>query len=245
MRPQADGYYSAGDGRGLLETIGSLARAGLSMTAALDVLDRHVSGRRSPRLFVLSAPSGTGKDTVLAELRTVVSGLHVAVAATTRAPRAAEIPGTHYHFVTDDEFARLRDSGDLLEEASYAGRWYGTSASQVREAIARGEDVLLKIEVQGAATIRLKFPGTVLIYLAPAGLQDLQSRLERAAAERGAIDADDIGRRLLEAQREIACIPGYDYLVVNHLGRLDETVRRIAAIIEAERSRVDPRPILA
>lgn len=215
------------------------------MMAALDALERHVSGRRSPRLFVLSAPSGTGKDTVLAALRSVVSDLHIAVAATTRAPRAAEVPGTHYHFVTDQEFARLRDVGDLLEEASYAGRWYGTPAGQVRDAFARGQDVLLKIEVQGAATLRLKYPGTVLMYLAPAGLDDLRARLERAAAERGAVDPDDIGRRLMEAEREIACIPGYDYLVVNHLGRLDETVRRIAAIIEAERARVDPRPALA
>ena len=86
---------------------------------------------------------------------------------------------------------------------------------------------------------------TVLIYLAPAGLEDLRARLERAAAERGAVDPEDIARRLMEAQREIACIPGYDYLVVNHLGRLDETVQRIAAIIEAERSRVDPQPALA
>lgn len=212
------------------------------MNSAVDVLERHAAGFRSPRLFVLSAPSGTGKDTVLAALRTVVRDVHVAVAATTRAPRASEVPGTHYHFVSEDEFARLRDVGDLLEEASYAGRWYGTPAGQVREAFSQGLDVLLKIEVQGAATIRLKFPGTVLIYLAPAGIADLRARLERAAAERGAVDPDDIARRLLEAKREIACIPGYDYLVVNHLGRLDETVRRIAAIIEAERARVDPRP---
>jgi len=139
----------------------------------------------------------------------------------------------------------LRDAGELLEEASYAGRWYGTPAGQVRDAFSRGEDVLLKIEVQGAATVRLKHPGTVLIYLAPAGIDDLRERLERAAAERGTVDPDDIARRLVEAQREIACIPGYDYLVVNHLGRLDETVRRIAAIIEAERARVSPRPALS
>ncbi len=215
------------------------------MTAALDVLERHVSGPRVRRLFVLSAPSGTGKDTVLASLRTVVRDLHIAVAATTRAPRPAEIPGTHYHFVSEAEFSRLRDQGGLLEEASYAGRWYGTPAAQVREAFARGQDVLLKIEVQGAATIRLKYPGTVLIYLAPAGIHDLRARLERAAFERGAVDPDDIARRLMETQREIACIPGYDYLVVNHLGRLEDTVRRIAAIIEAERARVDPHPVLA
>jgi guanylate kinase len=147
--------------------------------------------------------------------------------------------------VSDDEFARMRDNGDLLEEACYAGRWYGTPAAQVRQAFARNQDVLLKIEVKGAAAMRLKYPGTVLIYLAPAGLDDLRARLERAASERGTIDPEDIARRLMEAQREIACIPGYDYLVVNYLGRLDKTVCRIAAIIEAERARVDPRPALA
>ncbi|MBU6287252.1 MAG: guanylate kinase [Chloroflexota bacterium] len=215
------------------------------MTGALAVLERHASGSRSPRLFVLSAPSGTGKDTVLGALRAVVRGLHVAIAATTRLPRPTEVSGTHYHFVSEGEFARLRDAGELLEEASYAGRWYGTPAGQVRDAFSRGEDVLLKIEVQGAATVRLKHPDTVLIFLAPAGIDDLRERLERAAAERGVVDPDEIARRLGEAQREIACIPGYDYLVVNHLGRLDETVRRIAAIIEAERARVSPRPALS
>lgn len=215
------------------------------MSAALEALERHASGLTTPRLFVLSAPSGTGKDTVLTALRSVVSDLHVAIAATTRPARPAEVAGTHYHFVTEDEFARLRDTGDLLEEASYAGRWYGTPAGQVRDAFTRGMDVLLKIEVQGAATVRLKYPDTVLIYLAPAGIDDLRTRLERAATERGTVDPDDIARRLVEAQREIACIPGYDYLVVNHLGRLDETVRRIAAIIEAERARVSPRLALA
>lgn len=205
-----------------------------------ETLDALAGGVRTPRVFVLSAPSGTGKDTVLRAIRQRISNLHIVVACTTRGPRTHELDGSDYHFITPQAFADMRDRGQLLEDAQYANHWYGTPITPVRRALECMDDVLLKIDVQGAARVRLRCPSAVLIFLAPAGMADLGDRLMRAAAERGTVDPGDIDRRLREAQREIASIPEYDYLVVNHIGKLDATVDRLVAIIEAERSRINP-----
>ena len=214
-----------------------------SLAGPLEILRRHSGGAAPARMFVLSAPSGTGKDSVLAGLRRRNVDLHIAVACTTRQPRPNEVDGVDYHFVGREEFAEIRGSGEFLEDAVYAGHGYGTRLGPVREALSASRDVLLKIEVQGAATVRLKVPGAVLIFLAPASLDDLRERLECAAVERGVADQADIERRLVEARRELACLPGYDYLVVNHMHRLEETVRQIEAIILSERTRIGAVPI--
>jgi guanylate kinase len=202
--------------------------------AALTVLGAKAAGRHTPRLYVLSAPSGTGKDTVLRRLRERDLGVSIIVPCTTRARRPEEREGVDYRFLGRDEFVRLRDSGELLEHAEYSGQWYGTPRGAVREALARGEDVMLKIEVQGGRAVKREIPETVLIFLAPPDLAESERRLR----ERGVVDPDDLRRRMDAAQRELAAIPEYDYLVVNHSGRVDAAVEQIESIIRAERCRV-------
>ena len=207
---------------------------------ALRELAERAAGRHLPRLFVLSAPSGTGKDTLIPELRLRGLTFSVVVTYTTRERRPGEVEGVDYNFVSRSGFEAMRARGDLLEDAEYARNLYGVPRRPVIDALARGEDVLLKIEVQGAAIVKLKVPSTVLIFLAPPNLEVVEQRLH----QRGASSPEDLERRLRAATRELACIPGYDYLVVNHPGRLDEAVRRVETIILAERNRVNVRPVV-
>ena len=116
--------------------------------------ERAIDGGRHGRLFVLSGPSGVGKSTVLAQVRSLVPGLWYSVSATTRARRPGEVDGVNYHFVTEERFRELIDGGRLLEHAHFAGNWYGTPRDAVEERLAAGEDVLLEIEVQGARQVR-------------------------------------------------------------------------------------------
>ncbi|MGI8423740.1 MAG: guanylate kinase [Chloroflexota bacterium] len=211
--------------------------------AALAELNRKASGARQPRLFVLSAPSGTGKDAVLQRLRKRMSDVHVVVTCTTRLRRPEETEGVDYQFIGQDDFLEMRARGDLLEDVQYAGNFYGTPARDVREAMARGEDVILKIEVRGASIVKLKVPGTVLIFLAPPSVDVLLERLTSARVERGNPSQDELDRRMAEAQRELACIPGHDFLVVNHTGRIDDAVDQLETIIRAERARVNVPPV--
>jgi guanylate kinase len=210
---------------------------------ALEELRQKASGERHPRLFAVSAASGTGKDGVLDRLRERMKDVHVVVTATTRPKRPYEIDGVHYHFVTDEQFLDMRARGHMLEDVQYAGHYYGTPAKEVRDAVARGQDVILKIEVRGASLVKLKEPSTVMIFLAPPSVEALVERFTEAQKERGASSPVDLERRLSEAQRELACIPGYDYLVVNHTGRLDEAVSQLETIILAERCRVNVPPV--
>jgi guanylate kinase len=204
---------------------------------ALQELQAKASGTPQARLFILSAPSGTGKDRVIALLRERGVDLHVVVTCTTRARRPHEVDGVDYRFIDEAEFLAMRARGDLLEDVRYADHYYGVPAQPVRDAVSRGQDVLLKIEVRGASVVKLKVPGAVLIFLAPPSVAALMERLRAAQAERGQITDEEMGRRLGEAQRELACIPGYDYVVVNHVGRIEEAVTQIQQIIAAEHCR--------
>lgn len=211
--------------------------------AALSELHAKASGQHEPRLFALTAASGTGKDAVLAKLEERGFDVHVVVTCTTRARRHYEVDGLHYQFVSEDSFLAMRAAGDLLEDVEYAGHYYGVPAQPVREAVARGQDVILKIEVRGASIVKLQVPGTVMIFLAPPSVDELSRRLTQAQRERGVANEKDLADRLAHAQRELACIPGYDYLVVNHTGRLEQAVDQIEAIIRAERCRVSVPPV--
>jgi guanylate kinase len=190
-------------------------------------------------LFVLSAPSGTGKDTVIRRLKEQGLPIHISVSVTTRAPRPGEINGVHYHFISREEYHHMLANNELLEHAEVHGNWYGVPRRPVREWLAAGEDVLLKIDVQGAATVRQKVPEAIFIFLAPQSIDELSRRLNARRSE----TQEDRARRLADAAYELEQQQWYDYRVVNRQGYLDEAVEKVKAIIIAEHCRVQPRHI--
>jgi guanylate kinase len=206
---------------------------------ALSELRARAAGKRERRLIILSAPSGAGKDTVLRELRRRDLGLHAVVPCTTRPRRPEEQEGVDYHFLTQAAFDGLRAQDELLEHATYAGNCYGTPKDAVRAAFARGEDALLKIEVQGAAQVKARYPQAVMIFLAPPDLGELERRLRA----RGVIDPEDMSWRLARARDELVQIPNYDYLVINEVDQVPAAADQIEAIVRAERCRVAVPPV--
>jgi len=201
----------------------------------------HSTDQPRPRscalLIVLSGPSGVGKTTVTDALKAEGWPGYVVVTATTRRPREGEIDGVHYHFRSLQQFQEMARSGELLEHAEVHGNWYGVPASPVREQLNRGLDVILTIDPQGAATIRRRTKNAIFMFLAPESVDELVERVN----QRGQDTPEQRALRLLNAEREMAELPNYDYLIVNRQGRLAETVARFKAILQAEHSRVAPR----
>ena len=192
---------------------------------------------RRPILFVISGPSGVGKDAVIDALKREGFPFHYVVTATTRQPRPGEVDGVHYHFLTPERFAALRDSGGLLEWANVHGREYGSPRQQIVDALAAGRDVLLKIDVQGAAQVRERVSGSVSIFIGPPSFDELVRRLEDRDGPRAA----DREVRIANARTELGEAREYDYVVINRQGRLAEAVEAVKAIIQAERLRVKVR----
>jgi len=195
--------------------------------------------RSVPLLFVFSGPSGVGKDTVINALKHQGVPMHFAVTMTTRPMRPGEKNGVDYYFVTPAEFRAAIERDELLEWAEVHGHLYGTPRTQVRRALASGQDVMLKIDVQGAAQVKQRVPEAVFIFLAPPSQEQLIERLRSRGTECGEV----LQRRLANARAEMARLPEYDYVVVNHEGRIDEAVYQVKAIITAEKLRVRPRQI--
>ena len=194
---------------------------------------------RTGLLVVLSGPSAVGKDAVINALRADGFPFTKIVTATTRAPRQGERAGRDYHFLSVDEFTRWRQDDRFLEWANVYGTPYGTPIEDVRRALAAGETVLLKIDVQGAAQVRQKAPNAVFIFLGPGGFEELRQRLTR----RGTETDEQYQHRVQEAREELLQLPEYDYLVINRQDELRCAVEQVKAIITAERLRVHPRPI--
>ena len=192
-----------------------------------------------PLLVVLSGPSGVGKDAVLSELRKLDRSWHFAVTATTRPMRPGERDGQDYIFLDGDTFAKMRERDEFLECAEVYGRWYGVPRSQARDALRSGRDVFLKIDVQGAATIRAMAPEALLIFLIPPSLEELQNRLRGRMTESDA----ELERRLKTAEEELSQVRHFDYRVVNRDGQLTQAALDIDAIIAAEKCRVTPRMV--
>lgn len=183
-------------------------------------------------LVIISGPSGVGKDTIIDALRRRRHDpeYHYVVTCTTRAKRPGEVNGVDYWFLDRETFAAQRSAGEFLEANDVHGNWYGTPRSQVREALAEGRDVILKIDVQGAQVVKEKIPGALLIFLIPPSLEDLFQRLLSRATE----TADQLELRQRNAAIELARQEDYDYVVNNETGQVERTAERIDAIIEEE-----------
>ena len=182
-------------------------------------------------LFVVSAPAGCGKDTILEQLFARTDTAGYSVSATTRAPREGEVDGVHYHFKTRGQFEQMIRDGEVLEYTEYCGNYYGTPRKGVEELTAQGRDVILKIEVEGAMNIKRLFPECCLVFILPPSLAELERRLRK----RGTETEEKIIARTEQARREIELAENYDYLIVN--GELSAAVDDLLAVLRAEKLR--------
>jgi len=194
---------------------------------------------RHPLLVVISGPSGVGKDFLLDRLKARGGSYHFAVTATTRPPRPDEVDGRHYHFLTPQRFEEMLAAGGLLENAVVYGERYGVPKAEVREALARGQDVVVRTDVQGAATIKGAVPQAVTIFLAPTSIAELEERLRL----RGADSEEQLRLRLATARREMDAACHFDHVVVNAEGKLEEAVAEVERIIAAEKERPERGPV--
>jgi len=190
-------------------------------------------------LVVVSGPSGAGKDTVIRRMRERGLPFHFVVTATSRPRRPDEVHGVDYYFVTDTEFERMIAEDELFEYAIVYGQYKGIPKKHVREALESGQDVIMRLDVQGAATIRRLVPEAVLIFLVPGSEDELIERLKRRRTE----SPEALKQRITTVREEIKRLPEFDYLVINRDGELDAAVDRIVAIITAEKCRVHRRRI--
>jgi guanylate kinase len=185
-------------------------------------------------LFIISAPSGSGKSTIVNQLRSLVPGLDFSVSWTTRGPRGSEQESREYHFTTREHFEEMVRRGEFLEYAEVFGtNYYGTPRSALDQAFSQGRDLLLDIDVQGAAQVRAKMPDAVSIFLMPPSPDILATRLRNRSRAEGAVLEKDIERRLAQARKEIENYRDYRYILVNDI--LDRAVEEMVAIVDAER----------
>jgi guanylate kinase len=194
-------------------------------------------------LFLISAPSGSGKSSLVNQLRSQVDDLEFSVSWTTRTPRGSEQEAREYHFISREEFRRMIDAGEFLEYADVFNNFYGTAQRSLTDAFARGKDLLLDIDVQGATQVRRKLPEAVSIFVMPPSPEILAYRLRNRSRAEGAVNEDIIDRRLAKARQEIENYPEYGYILVNDI--LDRAVEEMAAIVAAERILHHPRPVTA
>jgi guanylate kinase len=192
-----------------------------------------------PLLIVLSGPSGVGKDAVLARMKRSERPFHYVITATTRPKRAREKNGVDYHFLSRKEFQQMIDKHQFLEWANVYGNYYGVPKDDITSALSQGVDTIVKVDVQGAATIKEILPQAVFIFLTPPSMEELEKRLKRRRSE----SSEDLALRLERAKGEIKSLPLFDYVITSHPNKLDEVVSQIDAIIAAEKRRVKPRTV--
>ena len=192
-----------------------------------------------PLLIVLSGPSGVGKDSVMERMKERGAPFHFVITATDRSPRPDEVHGVDYFFVSTETFEKMIAENELLEHARVYGQHKGVPKHQVREAMDSGEDVVMRVDVQGAATIRRLAPEAVLIFLTASSEEELAQRLR----DRGSDSPEQIRERIDASREEMTYLPLFDYLVVNRDGALDRAVDDVLAIIRAEHCRTEPREV--
>ena len=182
-------------------------------------------------LFVISSPSGGGKGTLIRRVLKAVPGLSYSVSWTTRSPRPGELDGVNYHFVDAAEFERMRDAGGFLEWAVVHGYLYGTARSVVEQDLAEGRDIILEIDVQGAASVRRVMPSVVGVFIMPPSFGVLRERLRRRMTER----PEELALRLANSRAEVERYSEFDYLVLND--EIDRAAAQLSSIVYAERAR--------
>ena len=192
-----------------------------------------------PLLFILSGPSGVGKDAVLNRMKASDYPMKYITTLTTRPRRANEKDDVDYHFTSTGVFQAMIRNNELLEWAEVYGNLYGVPKEPVKQAFGQGQDVMLKVDIQGVANIRKIVPGAITIFLMPSSVEELELRLKRRHTE----SAFDLSRRLKIAESEIKELSLFDYVVVNRESEIDKAVADIKAIITAEKRRVNPREI--
>lgn len=195
--------------------------------------------RARPLFIVLAGPSGVGKDAVLLRMKALKLPFYYVVTTTTRPRRPTEKEGEHYFFVTPTRFQEMIAKGELLEWAQVYGHHYGVPRAQVEEALARGQDVIVKTDVQGAATLKKLRPDAILVFLAPASPEELAERLRKRKTE----SAEKLELRLRTAREELKRLAEFDYVVINAEGKVEEAVAQLQAIVTAEKGRLrSPAP---
>jgi len=194
----------------------------------------------NPLLLVLSGPSGVGKDAVLTRMKELKRPLYYVVTATTRPCRAGEGEGVDYYFLSQEKFQQMIDAEQLLEWAKVYGNYYGVPRDEVDRGLSKGMDVIVKVDVQGAATIKKILPQAVFIFLLPPSVEELERRLKQRHSE----PSIDLALRLEKARKEIESLSFFDYVITSYHGKLDDVVSQIDAIVTAERCRVKPRNVI-
>jgi guanylate kinase len=188
----------------------------------------------NPLIIVISGPSGVGKDATIARIKERGAKFHYVVTTTTRAKRTSESEGKDYYFVSKSDFARKIQDDEFLEFALVYDNYYGVSKREVTSAIEKGEDVILKVDVQGAETLKKKIPHAIYIFLLPSKLSELKARLKK----RNADSEKDLKVRLDKAEHELKKVAMFDYQVVNFENDLDKTAEIVKAIVIAEKCKV-------
>lgn len=199
-----------------------------------DELIEELRSIARPRVIVISGPSGVGKDTVIEEMRRAHPEYAFAVTATTRPRRPGEIDGVHYIFMERDEFLAARERDEFMESAEVYGHLYGVPRDRVRRSLRSGQNVVIKVDVQGAASIRRLAPDGIFIFLVPPSMGELTRRLKSRKTD----DPEALMERIATASRELRRACEFDYIVFNESDRVDETLAKIDAIIVAENCRV-------
>ena len=209
------------------------------MKKAKDESQAQYSLRPSPLLIVLSGPSGVGKDAVLTRMRASSYPLEYITTITTRQKRAKERNNVDYHFVSTEQFQGMIARNELLEWASVYSNWYGVPKQPVKQALDNGRDTIVKVDIQGATTIKKILPQALFIFLMPPSMEELIARLKQRHTE----TPFDLALRIRTAEAEIKQLPLFDYMVINRQGEINLAVSDIISIITAEKCRVAPREV--